>query len=193
MNNLKLSQQVKIINKFDCPLAILHCTSMYPTPYKNVRLGAIPILKKKFPGAVIGLSDHSLGIETSLGSVALGASIIEKHFTVSKKWSGPDNIISVTPFELKRLHKESKNIWESLGDDLSVLEQESPVIHFAYASVVSIKMIKKNEAFTYENTWVKRPGNGKILSNNLKKEIGKKASRDIPVNKQISPEDIKNF
>ena len=194
MNDLKSIQaSVKIIKKYDCPLAILHCTSMYPTPYKYVRLGAIPLLRKKFPFAVIGSSDHSMGIETSLGAVALGASIIEKHFTVNTKWSGPDNIISITPTELKKLNIYSKNIWESLGKDLSVLDQEKPVIKFAYASIITTKNIKKNEVFSYDNLWVKRPGNGKVLSKDLKKIIGKISTRNIEADKQLLPEDIKNF
>lgn len=194
MNNLQsIKKTVKVIKKYDCPIAILHCTSMYPTPYKKVRLGAIKILKKKFPNAIIGLSDHSLGIETSLGSVSLGSSIIEKHFTISKKWSGPDNVISITPEELTRLNTESKNIWEAMSDDTSILKEEKPVINFAYSSVTSIKYIKKNEIFTYDNTWVKRPGNGKIPSYDLKKVIGKRAKRDISKDVQISPDDIKNY
>ena len=194
MNDLdSIKTSVNIIRKYDCPIAILHCTSMYPTPYKHVRLGNLAILRKKFPFAVIGLSDHSLGIETSLGAVALGASIIEKHFTISKKWSGPDNIISITPSELKLLNHQSKNIWDSLTTDFSVLKEEKPVINFAYASVVSTKKIKKNETFTYKNLWVKRPGNGKLLSKDLKYIIGKKASRYIMADKQIYPEDIENF
>ena len=194
MNNLKsINKTVNVINKYDCPLAILHCTSMYPTPYKHVRLGLIPILKKKFPSAVIGLSDHSLGIETSLAAISLGARIIEKHFTINKAWSGPDNIISITPNELKMLNSQSKNIWEALGTNDKVLAEEKPVIRFAYASVVAIKNIKKNQIFSYENLWVKRPGNGKLLSDELVYIIGKKAKKDIPVNKQIEPDDIINF
>ena len=148
MNNLKsIQESVKLIKKYDCPIAILHCTSMYPTPYKYVRMGAISVLRKKFPFAVIGSSDHSLGIETSLGAVALGASIIEKHFTINTRWSGPDNIISITPSELKNLKNYSRNIWEALGKDLSILKEESPVINFAYASVVTTKKIKKNDFY----------------------------------------------
>ena len=142
---------------------------------------------------MIGLSDHSLGIATSLGSVSLGASIIEKHFTLNTKWSGPDNIISITPNILKRLITESKSIWESLEEDFSVLKEEKPVINFAYASVVAIKEIKKNEIFNHNNIWVKRPGNGKILSKDFKKVLGKRAKRNIPINKQISPLDIYNY
>ena len=194
MNNLKsIQESVKVIKKYDCPLAILHCTSMYPTPYRHVRMGAIPILRKKFPFAVIGSSDHSIGIETSLGAVALGASIIEKHFTINTKWSGPDNIISITPSDLKKLNAYSKNIWEALGQDLSVLKEENPVINFAYASVVTTKKIKKNEFFSYDNLWVKRPGNGKVLSKDFKKIIGKQSSRDIDIDKQLNPGDIKGF
>ena len=194
MNNLEsIQNSVKVIKKFDCPIAILHCTSMYPTPYKHLRIGAIPLLRKKFPFAVIGSSDHSIGIETSLGAIALGASIIEKHFTVNTKWSGPDNIISIDPNQLKSLISFSKNVWESLGVGIDVLKHETPVIKFAYASVVTTRKISKNETFSYDNLWVKRPGNGKILSNELKKIIGKKSLNNIDKDTQLSPKDVKNY
>jgi len=194
MNNTKsIKDTVRVIDSYNCPLVILHCTSMYPTPYENVRLGAIRNLKKEFPNAHIGLSDHSLGIATSIAAVSLGACILEKHFTISKDWAGPDNIISIDPLELSELINSSKNVWKSLIEDNSILEEEKPVIDFAYASVVSIKKINKGEKFSLENIWVKRPGNGKILSKYFEKVLGCFADRDIEEGKQISEEDIANY
>ncbi len=191
MNDIKsISNSVKVIESYNCKLAILHCTSMYPTPYNKVRLGAISELINYFPKKVIGLSDHSLGIAASLGAVALGASIIEKHFTISRKWPGPDTGISIEPSELKTLIKDSKNIWEARGGNKNILKEEKPVIDFAYASVVSIVDIKKGDKFSDKNLWVKRPGTGEILSEDFYKIIGKSASKDIKEGMQIKLKDI---
>ena len=191
LNNIKIS--VNIIKSYKCPLALLHCTSMYPTPYNRVRLGAIKQLQDNFENIPIGSSDHSLGIATSLGAVALGASIIEKHFTISRSWPGPDTSISIEPDELKNLIEDSEKIWKARSGTKTILEEENPVIEFAYASVVSIKKINKNDLFSKDNIWVKRPGNGKILSDRFEEILGKKAKRNVDVNKQISPDDIEDF
>ena len=191
MNNLSsINKTVKIIKSNECPLIIMHCTSMYPTPYDKVRLGAITELQNTFPDIPIGLSDHSLGIASSLGSVALGSCIIEKHFTISRKWPGPDTGISIEPSELELLIKDSKIIWESKGGQKNILKEEKPVIDFAYASVVSIKDIKKGEVFSLDNIWVKRPGNGELLSDKFEKILGTKASNNISVNTQLSLKDL---
>ena len=166
---------------------------MYPTPYKNVRLGAIKNLQDNFEDLPIGSSDHSLGIATSLGAVALGASIIEKHFTISREWPGPDTPISIEPNELKALIEDSKKIWDAKSGLKTILDEEKSVIDFAYASVVSIKEIGINDVFSTDNIWVKRPGNGKILSDRFEEIIGKKAKNNIGINQQISPEDIEDF
>ncbi len=192
MNDISsIAKSVSIIKKYKCPLILLHCTSMYPTPYDKVRLGAITDLRNNFKNISIGLSDHSIGIATCLGAVALGASVLEKHFTVSRKWPGPDVPISIEPDELKRLIIESKTIWESLGGSKTVLDDEKPVIDFAYASIVSIKDIKKGEIFSLENIWVKRPGNGELLSDQLQDTLGKTSLSDIPINTQLRNSDIK--
>ena len=192
MNDISsIAKSVSIIEKYKCPLILLHCTSMYPTPYDKVRLGAITDLRNNFKNISIGLSDHSIGIATCLGAVALGASVLEKHFTVSRKWPGPDVPISIEPDELKRLIIESKTIWESLGGSKTVLDDEKPVIDFAYASIVSIKDIKKGEIFSLENIWVKRPGNGELLSDQLQDTLGKTSLSDIPINTQLRNSDIK--
>jgi len=194
MNDINsIKHATKIIKSYNCPLAILHCTSMYPTPYKNVRLGAIKDLLENFKNIPIGLSDHSLGIETCLGAVALGASILEKHFTISRSWPGPDINISIEPNELSSLIRGSHNIWEARGGNKSILSEEKPVIDFAYASVVTIKSMRAGEIFSKDNIWVKRPGNGKILSKDFYKVIGCKASKDLDKDIQISPKDIEGY
>ena len=156
-----------------------------------MRLGAITDLSKYFNNIPIGLSDHSIGIATCLGAVALGATVLEKHFTVTREWPGPDVPISIEPGELKRLINDSKIIWQSLGGRKTILDDEKPVIDFAYASVVSIRNIKKGDIFSLENIWVKRPGNGELLSDQLENILGKISLSDIPVNTQLCNSDIK--
>ena len=175
------------------PLALLHCTSMYPTPYDKVRLGGITDLAEAFPGVPVGLSDHSLNIWTCLGAVALGASVLEKHFTVSRDWPGPDTGISIEPDELANLIEGSRAVWQASGGGKTVLQDEMPVIEFAYATVVSIAPIKAGEPFTMENTWVKRPGTGPIKADRLDDVIGLTATRDIAAEQHIAPGDIQGF
>jgi len=174
-----------IFKKYKIPYALLHCTSIYPTPYEKVRLGAILELKKAFPDAVLGLSDHSLSNHPCLGAVSLGASILERHFTSSKKWPGPDINISMGPEDLKDLVNGSKAIFAALGGKKTILPEEKPTIDFAYATVVAIQDIKKGEKLSKENIWVKRPGTGEIKAINYKKVLGKIASADIKKDEQL--------
>jgi len=191
MNDIKsVSIAVDILKKHNILYALLHCTSMYPTPYEKVRLGALRELQETFSDSVVGLSDHSVGIYTAYGAIALGASLIEKHFTSDKSWPGPDIPISIDPLELKELIYGSDAIHKALGGKKERLPEEQPTIDFAYASVVTIKDIKKGETLSLDNIWVKRPGTGEILAVELKNVIGKKAKVDMPCNKQLNYKDI---
>lgn len=186
MNDIPaIKMSVAILRKYKTHYALTHCTSIYPTPYDKVRLGALDKLKKEFPDAVLGLSDHSLGVYTCLGSIPYGASILEKHFTSSKKWSGPDIPISVDPAELREMIVGSQAIWQALGGEKNILKEEKPTIDFAYASVVAVKDIRKGELFGENNIWVKRPGTGEIKAVHFTKIIGTKASLDIKKDTQV--------
>ena len=194
MNDLaSVQRSVDAIGAFGVPLALMHCTSMYPTPYENVRLGAVTQLREKFPGTPIGLSDHSLNIWTCLGAVSLGASLLEKHFTISRQWPGPDTGISIEPRELHDLIQGARAIWQARGGLKTRLQEEQPVIDFAYATVVTIAAVKKGQSFGYDNVWVKRPGTGKILAAELRDVIGRKALRDIPADVHVQPEDVDGY
>jgi sialic acid synthase SpsE len=194
MNDLdSVRASVAAIEKHGVPLALMHCTSMYPTPYDKVRLGAITELRETFPRNPIGLSDHSINIWTCLGAVALGASILEKHFTVSRNWPGPDVPISIEPDELKDMIEGSRAIWQARGGGKTRLREEQPVIDFAYATVVSIKPIRAGQVFGKDNIWVKRPGTGRILANRFDEVLGRRAVRDIPAEVHVNPEDIEGF
>lgn len=186
MNNLDtVSKAVDIIRSHEISYALMHCTSMYPTPYDKIRLGALKELKHTFQDAIIGLSDHSLSIYPCLGAVALGASILEKHFTSDKTWPGPDIPISMNPAELKQLIEGSRIIHKTLGGRKTILKGEQPTIDFAYACVVAIRDIKQDESFNMDNIWVKRPGTGEIKAKHFNDLLGKKAKVAIKINNQI--------
>ena len=187
MNDISsIKASVETILSHGVPLALLHCTSIYPAPPETMRLGAITHLKDEFPDLEIGLSDHSLGISVALGSVAVGANIVEKHFTKSRQWPGPDNPFSIEPNELKNLVDWSKEIWKARGGKKDILADEKPVIDFAYACVVAIKDINKGEALSLDNIWVKRPGTGEIFAKDFEDVLGRVATVDISENTQLS-------
>lgn len=191
MNDLDMvTKAVDILNKYNVSFALLHCTSMYPTPYEKVRLGALEEMAERYPGVVLGLSDHSLGIYTCLAAVVLGASILEKHFTSDKTWPGPDVPISIDPVQLENLIVGSQAIHKALGGHKQILPEEQPTIDFAYACVVAIQNISKGDMLTMENIWVKRPGTGQIKAVHFKNILGKIALRDISINTQLSWEDL---
>jgi len=186
MNDLKsIETAVKIFRNHHAPYALLHCTSMYPTPYSKVRLGVLDQLRETFPDAVLGLSDHSLGIYTCFGATAKGASILEKHFTSNKKWSGPDIPISIDGVQLKDLIVGSRAIFKALEGKKSILPEEKQTIKFAYACVVTTRKIKKGEKFSIDNIWVKRPGTGQIQASEYKRVLHRKSIKDLPKNYQI--------
>lgn len=191
MNSLKtIEPSVEILRKNKINFALLHCCNIYPTPYKDVRLDCITLLKDKFPDAVVGLSDHTISNYSSFGAVALGASIIERHFTDRMDREGPDIICSMDPDALSELITGINAIYESKGNTKDITEGEKGVFEFANSSLVSIKDIDENELFTIENIWLKRPGNGELHSDDFKKVLGKKSKNKICKDSQIKISDI---
>lgn len=191
MNDISsVERSVRILEKHKIPYALMHCTSIYPTPYEKVRLGAIKEMKERFPNAVLGLSDHSIGNYTCLAAVALGVSVVEKHFISDKSWPGPDVPISIDPKELKELIEGSRAIYSANGGKKIILKEEQPTIDFAYSCVVTIKSIRSGEIFSLENIWVKRPGTGSILAGEFHNVLGKRAKRDLPADMQLMSSDI---
>ncbi|MDB4184316.1 N-acetylneuraminate synthase family protein [Alphaproteobacteria bacterium] len=181
---------VDIIRKNNISFALLHCCNIYPTPYEEVRLDCITLLKKTFPDAVVGLSDHTVSNFTSFGAIALGASIIERHFTDSMNREGPDIVCSMNPDTLKELIEGSIAIYKSRGIDKNIVEKEKGVFNFANSSVVSIKDIKKGDTFTIDNLWLKRPGNGEFHSKDFNNLLGKKSKIFIKKDSQIKSNDF---
>ena len=191
MNDLEsIRPAVEILRGARVPFALTHCTSMYPTPYDKVRLGAIPQMREVFPDAVIGLSDHSIGNYTCLAAVALGARILEKHFASDKSWPGPDVPISVDPIELADLVRGSRAVFAALGGAKTILPEEQPTIDFAYACVVTLGAIKAGDALSTSNVWVKRPGTGEIKARDFERVVGRRAAHDLAADTQIGWNDL---
>jgi len=191
MNDVEsITPAVEIFQKHRVPFCLLHCTSIYPTPYDQVRLGALAEMTTAFNTRTVGLSDHSLGNYTCFGAVALGACILEKHFTSDKTWPGPDVAISIDPDELKELIAGSKAIHAALGGSKKIIAAEEPTIAFAYACAVAIQDIPSGGALNMENIWVKRPGTGDIKAKHFGDLLGKTATRDIAADEQISWSDF---
>lgn len=180
MNDIaSVKKTVNILEKENIQYALLHTTNLYPTPPELVRLGAMQEMQKEFPNAVIGLSDHTISNLACFGAVALGASILERHFTDSMLRSGPDIVNSMDPKGLKDLIENSKLMAKMRGGKKEAAKEEQVTIDFAFATVVSIKKIKKGDKFTKENIWVKRPGTGEIKAEFFNSILGKKAKKDI--------------
>jgi len=141
-------------------ITILHCNTEYPTPMKDVNLNAMLTIKEKFDIS-IGYSDHTLGTEVSIAAVALGAKVIEKHFTIDRKMEGPDHAASLEPKELKEMINSIRNIEIALGGKEKLPSaSEIKNIEFARKSITAKKLIKKGEIFTEKNLTTKRPGIG---------------------------------
>jgi len=191
MNDLEsIRPAVEILRKHQIPYALLHTTNIYPTPDRLVRLGAMNELQDTFSDAVIGLSDHTVSNHACFGAVALGASILERHFTDSMTREGPDIINSMDPSAAKKLILGTNTIFEQRGGSKGPVDEELPTIKFAFASIVSINNIKKGEIFSKDNLWVKRPGTGEILAEEFESILGKKANNDISSGQQLKREDI---
>ena len=160
-------------------LTLLHCNTEYPTPFEDVNLKAMDALRKEF-GVEVGYSDHTKGIEVPIAAVALGASVIEKHFTLDRNMEGPDHKASLEPNELKAMVNAIRNIEKAIGGDGTkhVSESERKNITIARKSIIAARDIKKGELLTEENMTVKRPGTG-ISPMRWEEVIGTKAIRNF--------------
>ncbi|MDD3288246.1 MAG: N-acetylneuraminate synthase family protein [Alphaproteobacteria bacterium] len=191
MNSIEtVRPSVDIMRAAKVPFALLHCTNVYPTPANLVRLNAMNRLSEAFPDAVIGLSDHTTSNYTCLGAVALGARIIERHFTDSMSRQGPDIVCSMDPKAMKELIEGSKIIFEARGDVKEPVEAEAPTIAFAFASVVAIKDLKPGDILSEENMWVRRPGGGDFTASDYDSLIGRKVISPVSKDARIEKTDI---
>ena len=191
MNTIEsITKAVAIFNKASVPVALLHTTNLYPTPPHLVRLGAMTQLAQAFPNHVFGLSDHTITNHACLGAVALGASILERHFTDHMQRTGPDIVCSMDETACRDLITGSNLMWQMRGGKKEPSKEEQVTIDFAFATVCSIASIQKGETLTKDNIWVKRPGTGEILAENFNSLLGKTALRDIESDEQLSWNDF---
>jgi N-acetylneuraminate synthase len=181
---------VEILRSAQIPFALMHCTNLYPTPEKLIRLGGISELQRHFPDAVIGLSDHSLTNYPAIASVALGAKIIERHFTDTKERVGPDIPCSMDRKELKDLIEACIVVDQASGGGKTEIEEEQVTRNFAFASVVSTRDIESDEILTEENIWVKRPSGGDFTAEDYDRVLGQVARNRILANTQIKRSDL---
>lgn len=191
MNDIKsIKKAVCIFQKQKTPLALLHTTNLYPTPPHLVRLAAMSELMREFPSLQIGLSDHTTSNLACFAAVAMGANILERHFTDTKDRVGPDIVNSMDEKELKELIYGSYEIAQMRGGKKEAAKEEQVTIDFAFATIVSIKAIKKGEALTRENIWVKRPGTGDIKAEHYNEILSKKATKDIEADTHLTWDDF---
>lgn len=177
----EIGQAIKIITKAGTPLSrltVLHCNTEYPTPFEDVNLKAMNTIARHF-NVEVGYSDHTLGIEVPIAAVALGATVIEKHFTLDRSLPGPDHLASATPQELKAMIKAIRHIELALGSsDKKPSPSELKNLHTARKSIVAKRDIGKGEVLSEDNITVKRPGNG-ISPMQWDEVLGLKACRDF--------------
>ncbi len=191
MNTIEsVRKAVEIFEKSQIPLVLLHTTNLYPTPPELVRYGAMEELANAFPNHPFGLSDHTITNHACLGAAALGASVLERHFTDHINRTGPDIVCSMDETACKELIEGSKLIWSMRGGKKEPAKEEQVTIDFAFATVVTINSIQKGEVFTKKNLWVKRPGTGEILADSYNDILGQKATRNITSDTHLKWEDI---
>ena len=191
MNTIEsIAKAVSIFENHQVQYALLHTTNLYPTPNRLVRLGAMQEMANHFSGTTFGLSDHTLTNHACLAAVALGASILERHFTDHMDRTGPDIVCSMDEENCKALIDGSRIIWEQSGGTKGPAKEEQVTIDFAFATVCSIQTIKKGEVLSMENIWVKRPGTGTILAEHFNSILGRKATRNIENDEQLNWEDF---
>lgn len=191
MNTIEsVRKAVAIFDRHQVPVALLHTTNLYPTPIHLVRFGAMMEMHQAFPDKVFGLSDHTLNNNACLGAVALGASILERHFTDHMQRTGPDIVCSMDEQACRELIISSAEMAQMRGGTKQPAKEEQVTIDFAFATVCTIAPVRKGEAYTKENIWVKRPGTGEILADRYDSVLGKTANRDIANDEQLTLNDI---
>ncbi len=191
MNTIEsVGKAVAIFEKCGVPYALLHTTNLYPTPPHLVRLGAMVELAKAFPRALIGLSDHTTNNLACLGAVALGACILERHFTDNMNRQGPDIVCSMDTEKCRELIEASRILHKEIGGTKGPVKEEQVTMDFAFATIVTIAPIQAGESFTKNNIWVKRPGTGAFPAERYEEVLGKRACRNLPPDTHLQVKDI---
>lgn len=184
----EIDETVHALRPLNGQLVLMNCTSEYPTRHADVNLGVIAEMQRRYD-LIIGHSDHTQDIYTSIAAVALGAKLIEKHFILDRRQPGPDQSVSIEPYELCQLVQGVRRVEEALGAKKSVHELEKPIRAWAHRSVVSLRHIPEGTRISTELVWTKRPGTG-IPAKDLDKVIGRVAKVEIPANHLIRWEEL---
>ena len=181
---------VAILEDAGIDYALLECTNLYPSPAEIVSLKGVTELKSAFPNAVVGFSDHSIGPEMALASVALGASILERHYTDSRYRKGPDISCSMDPAELRFLIDRSREIWIAANNDKKRTAPEEDVYRFARASVVADADLPAGHVIGEADIWARRPGSGDIPGYDFDKVVGRTLATAVKRNQQLKWSDL---
>ena len=185
-----LRASVQILEDAGVDYALLECTNLYPSPAEIVSLKGVTELRNAFPNAVVGFSDHSIGPEMALASVALGAAILERHYTDSRYRKGPDISCSMDPAELRFLIDRSREIWVAAHNDKQRSGPEEDVYRFARASVVADADLPAGHVITEQDIWARRPGSGEIAGYEFDKVVGRRLTRAVTRNTQLKWSDL---
>lgn len=181
---------VAILDAAGIDYALLECTNLYPSPPEIVSLKGVTELRKAFPKAVVGFSDHSIGPEMALASVALGACILERHYTDTRYRIGPDIINSMDPAELRFLIDRSREIHTALHNEKRRTAPEEAVYRFARASVVADRDLPAGHVIGEADIWARRPGSGEIAGYDFDKVVGRRLTRAVTRNTQLKWGDL---
>lgn len=187
MNDIPaIAKTVNILERCGVSYALMHTTNIYPTKPEWVRLGAMQDLMREFSGVPVGLSDHTQNNNACIAAMAIGADIVERHFTDRMERMGPDIVCSMDEAACSDLMRAAKEVPKMRGGEKVALPEEQVTIDFAFATVVTIAPVKKGEPFTKDNLWVKRPGTGSILAEEYDSLLGKTAAVDIDADVQLT-------
>ncbi|MCP5083947.1 MAG: polyhydroxyalkanoate biosynthesis repressor PhaR [Alphaproteobacteria bacterium] len=188
-----LGRSVEILESSNVPFALLECTNLYPSPPEIVSLQGIGELRQAFPRATIGFSDHSIGPTMALAAVALGACIVERHFTDTRHRSGPDISCSMDPAELRFLVDRSQEVHTALCNPKERTKAEEPVYRFARSSIVADRDLQKGHLIEEADIWARRPGTGEIPGFEFDKVVGQRLARAVSRNTQLSWPDFEQI
>lgn len=185
-----ITQSVQILRDAGVPFALLECTNLYPSPAEIVSLRGVSDLRHAFPDAVVGFSDHSIGPDMALASVALGASILERHFTDTRYRKGPDISCSMDPAELRYLIDRSREIHIAASNPKQRSTPEEAVYRFARGSIVADRDLLAGTILSEADIWARRPGSGEIPAFQFDELIGRRINRDLTRNTQLRWSDL---
>lgn len=186
MNDMaSIDKAVAIMERHHIEFALMHTTNLYPTAPSQVRLGAMQEMMARYSNIPVGLSDHTTSNTACIGAMALGAHLVERHYTDRMDRTGPDIVCSMDEQRLRELLQAADEIPQMLGGHKGAIPEEQVTIDFAFSTVVTIRPVKKGEVFTKENLWVKRPGTGEILAERYESILGRVAACNIDRDVQL--------